>query len=175
MGIFTLYSRPEPNPALEAKVREQLQQIDSLLDIKWMPYGYFNKAENTFEGRYCLANHWPQGDERWQLYQSGEIQEHWDMIGWFCIDISDPQSVPVDIDSIWSKVVELLGKCDNSRHHWRDRMKEMVEKNNKLRQNRKQLLIDQAAEVAHVLGHAVGRHEESTIKRMMDEVAQGKI
>lgn len=174
-GIITLYSRPEPNPALEAKVREQLKAIDSLLDIKWMPYAIFNPKANTMEGRYCLANEWPQGDPRWQLYQSGEIQEHWDMIGWFCTDIHNAHSVPVDPDSIEQKVIELLGRCDNSRHQWRDRMKDMVEKNAKKRKAQRQVLIDQAEEVAHVLGHAVGRHEEATILRMMDEVAQGKI
>lgn len=154
-------------------MRKQLKDIDSLLDIRWMPNAIWNESAKTMEGRYCLANDWPQGDPRWQLYQTGEIQEHFDMIGWFCEDIHSADSIPVDIDSIELKVIELLGKCDNSRQSWRDRMKDMVEKNAKLRKNRKQELTDKAQNAAEVLFHAVGRHEEPRVRRIMQEISQG--
>jgi len=173
MAIFVTYSRPEPNPVLEAKVREQLKSIDSLLDIKWLPTAIWNEAQGTMEGRYCLACDWPIGDPRWELFASGEIQEHFDMLGWFCTDIHDANSIPVDIDSIENKVIELLAKCDNTRIHWKDRMKEIVEKNAKLRRTRKQDILDQTHDVTSTLRQAVGRHEESQVQRIMDEIAQG--
>lgn len=175
MSIFTLYSRPEQNPALEEKIRTQLKSIDSLLDIKWMPHAVFSEKGGELEGRYCLACDWPTGDSRWEMYQTGEIQEHFDMLGWFCTDIHDANSVPVEIDSIESKVIELLGKCDNTRHSWRDKMKQIVEKNAKVRKDKKQVYLDQTQDIAEVLHHAVGHKEAVTVERMMREIANGEV
>jgi hypothetical protein len=149
----------------EAKVREQLKSIDSLLDVRYIEWA----------GRYSLVCQWPSNDERWKMYQSGEIGEPFDSLGWFCQDMQDPTSVPVDIDSIEQLVLERLASCDNTRHHWRDRMKQIIDKNAKVRKSKQQEVIDRAQDIAETLWHAVGRHDDHKVEGIIAEIAEGKV
>lgn len=149
---------------LEAEIRERLKSLDSLLDIRYVEWA----------GRYSLICQWPQMDNRWKMYQSGEIGEPFDSLGWFCEDIQDPQSLPVSIESIENKVIELLGKCDNTRYPWRERMSQHVSKNRKVREDRKQIALEQAEDVARTLHRATGHKEAVQIERMLQEVSEGK-
>lgn len=162
---------PMRNEAVELKVKEQLRGLDSLLDIQWVPMAAFNSA-NEYEGRYGLICKWPSGDGRWKMYQSGEIGEPYDFIGWFCTDMQDASSIPVDLDSIEAKVVELLGKCDNTRYPWRERMGQLVHKNAKMRKDRQKEFIDQAGDVASILHQAAGRWDATKVERIMQEAAE---
>lgn len=171
-GITMPYSRPDRNEITEEKVRKQLKELDALLDVKWIPHVIVNPRSQQMEGRYALICQWPQIDKRWEMYQKGEISENYDILGWFCEDMQDAESVPVDLDSIERKVVELLGKCDNERFPWRGRMKDVVSKNAKVRKERQQEVIDQAEDVARTLAFASGHKEAVQIERMMKEVAE---
>lgn len=146
-------------------VRQKLKEIDGLLDLQYVEWA----------GRYCLISHWPSSDERWKMFESGEIGAAYDSLGWFCEDMQDPQSLPVSVDSIENKVLELLASCDNTKHPWRDRMRQIVAKNAKLRQDRKDKLAEQAADVASTLFQAVGRHDATKVERIMEEISGGDV
>lgn len=171
-GVTATYSRPEPQPEAEERVRAQLKNIDELLDVKWFPYAVYNEKHRTFEGRYALTCKWPQGDKRWQLYESGEITEPFDMFGWFCEDIHDANSMPVSVDSIEQKIVELLGKCDATRIPHATRLRQIVEKNAKVRKQKRQPILDQAEDVARTLWGIAGKHDAATVERIMKEISQ---
>lgn len=168
--IYCNHPKPERNEELEAKVRILLKNLDPLLDVLWVPNAVWNPKAQDFEGRYCLICNWPQSDGRWAMYQSGEIGAHFDAMGWFCTDMQDPESVPVTVDSIESKVVELLGKCDNTRYPWRSRMKEIMEKNAKVRKAAQQEVLDKTQDIAATLFQAVGRHDATKVERIMREI-----
>lgn len=146
-------------------VRQKLKEIDGLLDLLYVEWA----------GRYCLISHWPSSDERWKMFESGEIGAAYDSLGWFCEDMQDPQSLPVSVDSIENKVLELLASCDNTKHPWRDRMREIVAKNAKLRKDRKDKLAEQAADVASTLFQAVGRHDATKVERIIEEISGGDV
>lgn len=148
----------------EEEVRQKLKSIDSLLDIQYIEWA----------GRYSLICNWPQSDERWKLYQSGEISAAYDSLGWFCEDLQDPTSLPVAVDSIERLILERLASCDNTQQGWKARMGQIVEKNAKLRKDRKQVMIDRAEEVARTLAHAAGHREAVQLERMLEEVSGGK-
>lgn len=157
--------RAERQEAQEAAVREKLKSIDSLLDIKYVEWA----------GRYALICQWPQSDDRWKMYQSGEIGSPFDSLGWFCSDIQDPSSLPVSVDSIENLILERLASCDNTKTPWKDRMRQIIDKNAKVRKSRQQEVIDKAQDVAETLWHAVGRHDTHKVERIMDEIARGKV
>lgn len=170
-GVRAVHARPEPQPEAEERVRAQLKAIDELLDVKWFPYAIFNEKQNSFEGRYGLVCKWPQGDKRWELFQNGEIEDPVDMLGWFCEDIHNAESMPVSVDSIEQKVVELLGKCDATRIPHSTRLRQIVEKNAKVRRDKRSAIGDQAEDVARTLWQAVGRHDATKIERIMREIS----
>lgn len=165
------HPRPEPNGEVEERVRKELKNLDSLLDIRWFPYAVFNQKYNGFEGRYALVCQWPMGDGRWELYQKGEIEDNVDMLGWFCTDLHDAESVPVSPDSILNKVLELLGKCDDNRISHAKRMKQVMEKNAKLRESRKNDMLDRAGQIARDLHYMSGHVEDVKLQRIMKEIA----
>lgn len=167
------HHRPQPNEEAEGRVRALLKSMDSLLDVRWFPAAYYNAKHKDYEGRYGLICTWPQTDKRWEMYHSGEIGEPFDILGWFCEDIHDAESIPRDVDSMERLVVELLGKCDNERFPWRQRMAELVGKNAALRKSRQQEMIDRAEDVAKTLWQAVGRHDATKVERIMKEVSEG--
>jgi len=171
LSVTTKHARPEPQPEAEERVRAQLKSIDELLDVRWFPYAILNEKERSFEGRYGLVCQWPQGDKRWELYQNGEIEDPVDMLGWFCEDIHNAESIPVSVDSIEQKVVELLGKCDATRIPHSTRLRQIVERNAKLRKDRRSVVTDQAEDVARTLWNLTGKHDTSTVERIMREIS----
>jgi hypothetical protein len=164
--------RPEPNPETEARVREQLQNLDSLLDIKWFPTAIFNQRDKDFEGRYALVCKWPQGDPRWEYFQKQEIEFPYDRLGWFCTDVQDPESVPVSPDAIERKVMELLAKCDGEKTPHLKRMAQVVEKNSRVTKDRQKEILEQTEDVARNLHYISGHVEETTLNRIFKEVAE---
>lgn len=168
--VRSVRARPEPNLETEQRVREQLQSLDSLLDIKWYPHAVFNERYGDFEGRYALICKWPTSDKRWQLYQNGEIDDPVDMLGWFCTDLHEANSIPVSPDAIENKVIELLGKCDGERLSHTKRMKQLVGKNAELRRSRRAAIVDQAGDIARDLHWISGHVEEVTLDRIKNDI-----
>ncbi len=136
-----LYVPPTPNDLTEERVNEELRSIDSLLSIRWMPIVY-QKSPDVWEGRYALCFRWPESDPRWGTVPEG-YDEPYDILCWFCEDMHNGNSVPMDPESIMGLVRNFLGKCDNSRFPWRDRMKKTVEKNERHRAKIKQEASDE--------------------------------
>lgn len=132
--IEVVCGRPERSPELEEKVTERLRAIDSLLGVRWMPHAAYSPRTRTFEGRYALTVRWPESDPRWLLYRKGEIGEPFDILGWFSEDLHDAHSEAVDVDALESKVLALLGRSDNTREPWKERMKRSIEHNRRRRQ-----------------------------------------
>lgn len=130
-GYVTMgYSRPEPSPELEAKVRPWLQEMDSLLDVRWFENIVPNARHNTFEGRYALVCRWPLMDKRYGMIQNGELgNDPYDILGWYTEDMQDASSAAVTIDSFETKTLELLASADNTRVEWKERLKRSAEKN----------------------------------------------
>lgn len=140
---------PQPNEMRAERVRRELKKIDGLLDIQWFPTAVWNPKYERYEGRYGLTVRWPMSDPRWELYQEGEIGEPFDLLGWFCEDPHDANSVPVAPDAVQARTRELLGRCDNERESWKVRMRRAFEKNAEHREEMKQEAVEMAAEEAH--------------------------
>ena len=172
VSVTSRYSRPEPQLEAEQRVRTMLKNIDELLDVKWFPYAIWNEKHQSFEGRYGLVCRWPQNDKRWELYQSGEIEDPIDMLGWFCTDIHDATSMPVSVDSIEQKVIELLAKCDATRIPHTTRMRQIVERNAKVRREKRAVITDNAEDIARTLWNIAAKHDDATVERIMKEISQ---
>lgn len=149
----------------EEEVRVKLKQIDELLDIQYVDWA----------GRYALIVKWPQSDERWKMFQSGEISSPYDNLGWFCEDMQDPKSLPVGVDSIENKVLERLASCDNTKTPWKARMRSIAEKNMKARKARQEEIVGRTEEIANVLYQAVGRHHNHKVERIIKEIEGGAV
>lgn len=149
----------------EAKLREWLKSLDSLLDINYVPW-----AE-----RYSLICRWPQADVRWPLYQSGEIGEPYDSLGWLCKDAGDSASVPLNLDDCEAIVIERLAACDNEIRGWKSRMSDTITNNKKVRKDRQQLALDQAEDVASSLHYMTGRVDANKMESIMQEVSEGMV
>lgn len=149
----------------ETRLREWLRTLDSLLDVKYVPW-----AE-----RYSLICNWPQADVRWPLYQNGEIGEPFDSLGWLCKDAGDSTSVPLNLDDCEAIVIERLAACDNEIRGWKSRMKDTIVNNKKVRKDRQQIALDQAEDVASSLYHMAGRVKGHTLEKIMQEVSEGVV
>lgn len=138
------YVRPQPQEQAEARIRQTLKGLDELLDIKWVPVVLWNEKENCSEGRYALICRWPQADKRWaDAYEDARI-EPFDVLAWFCDDLQNASSSAGNIDTMEDQVIEFLGKCDNTRQPWADRMKASVAKNLKVKRAAKDEILDLA-------------------------------
>lgn len=173
IAASAVYSRPQPQPEAEERVRAQLKEIDRLLDVKWFPNAIYNDKHRTMEGRYGLICTWPPNDPRYADFQKGLIEECFDMLGWFCEDIHDAYSMPVAVDSIERKVIEVLGKCDGQRMPHTTRMKQIIEKNAKVRANKRTEVTDRAQDMAHTLWNLVGKTDDHKMQKIMQELSEG--
>lgn len=163
-------SRPEPNTITEEKVRSVLKGIDELLDIKWIEKAVFNPKYSDIEGRYALVCRWPSGDKRWELVYKQEVAMPYDMIGWFCEDIQNPDSVPVAPDSVENKVLELLYQCDGTRFPHLQRMAQITEKNKNVHKNIQEDILNEVSEIAKDLHFIIGHREDASIERIKREI-----
>lgn len=155
----------ERQEAQEAKLRETVKSLDSLLDVVYVEW-----AE-----RYSLICNWPQGDGRWPMVQSGEIGAAYDSLGWMCTDMSDPQSTPVSLDDVENLVLERLASCDNERLGWKTRMADHITHNKKVRKDRQKIALDQVQDVAESLRGMVGRVDANKFEKIMQEVSEGMV
>jgi len=135
--------RPQPQPEVEAHIRETLKSLDELLDIVWDPICVYRDGYGV-EGRYKLICRWPQGDPRWKLYYEGKWPDPHDILCWFCTDLQDAQSDPVNPDKLEQAVLKFLSECDNTRQSWRDRMTKSVATNLKVKQDARNEILDLA-------------------------------
>ena len=158
-------TRAERQIYQEEQLRQRLKALDSLLDIVYIPWA----------GRYSLICNWPQEDARWPMYQNGDISEHYDALGWFCTDMQNPMSLPVSLDDIEAKVLELLASCDNERRTWKTRMADHIAHNAKVKKDRKQIALDQVQDVTEVLWNAAGRNKTHKFEQILQEVAGGHV
>lgn len=149
----------------EAQLREWLKSLDSLLDIQYVPW-----AE-----RYSLICRWPQADVRWPLYQSGQIGDCHDSLGWLCKDAGDATSIPLNLDDCENIVIERLAACDNERKGWKSRMSDTIAHNKKLKKDRQQVALEQAADVASSLRYMAGRVDDHKLESIMQEVSEGMV
>jgi hypothetical protein len=141
---------PTPSAETERIVRDVLKGMDSLLDICWIPIVFHNRSKGRWEGRYALTCRWPQIDKRWTEVQSGKVpeQDAYDVLGWLCEDMQDPQSVPSTQEGIQNKVIGLLGAIDNTRYPWKSRMLGTIEKNKRRHETMKAEVSDMTHDAA---------------------------
>lgn len=149
----------------ERALREKVKSLDELLDIKYVEWA----------GRYSLICRWPQGDARWPMYQRGEISECYDSLGWFCMDMSNPSSLPISLDDVENLVLERLASCDNTRRGWKTRMADHIDHNRKIRKDRQQIALEQVEDVAKTLWNAAGKHKTTKMEKILQEVAEGHV
>jgi hypothetical protein len=121
--------------------REELQSIDSLLDIVWVENIRYNAEHRSFEGAYAVACHFRADDPRRELFRSGEMDNDYDIICWLTKDIHNAE-LPVDPAEIWPKVLETLRSADNTRESWKVRMANAAAKNLELKQKRKKDFLE---------------------------------
>lgn len=168
MGLIEVIGRPDEAPGPEAEteknLRNVLQQMDGLLDVKWVPLAMWNAVKSRWEGRYALIVNWPQADARWSMVQSGEVEPRLahDIVGWFCEDMTDPKSVPTSLDGIENRVLSLLGTMDNTRYPWKQRLLGAVEKNKKRHTDLKSEVSDMVHDEASYRYRQVREHPQIT-------------
>lgn len=130
-------SRATPNRDAEIVVRHHLKELDPLLDIQWM----------DAVGRYALTCRWPERDRRWELHRAGEIGAPEDILGWFTEGIQDANGLPLDPLDMLDRIIEWLGKMNNDRESWRERMRRSMERNRELQRKRKQQIVEDTMDV----------------------------
>lgn len=140
--IWTRYERPEPNEEVMRRYREELQSIDSLLDIKWVENIRYNAEHRSFEGAYAVVCHFPSDDPRRALFQRGEMDNDYEIICWLTKDTQDAGTLPADPSEVWPKVLATLASADNTKAGWKVRMAKAAEKNLKMREQRKKDFLD---------------------------------
>lgn len=147
--MYIITGRPEQDDRTEQALRKTLKEIDSLLDIRWFAYAGINPKNFETEGRYAIVSRWADADERWSMYQSGEIGEPFDLLGYLQVDQFgdfDPHSgsgTPVPLDQMTDLIINFLGSFDNTRQSWRDRMKATIVHNKGLRDDIKSAIVDE--------------------------------
>lgn len=126
----------------------------------WVENIVFNERQRAFEGRYALACKWRQGDKRYQLAQTGEIdpQSTYDILGWFCEDMQNANSVPIDPDGAIDLALRLISESDLAKHNFYDRMRSTIEHNRnlrrKVREEAGQMAEDEAKQAYYSTQHA---------------------
>jgi hypothetical protein len=154
-GIEVPYSSPQRNPHVEERARAFLKSKDSLLDIRWVPFAYFNEKQGKMEGAYAITIAWAPIDKRWVLYRSGEIGEPFDILGWYAEDIHNPESGPLSPEYAEERVMKLLASADNLKTPWKKRMLQSMENNKKVREDNKKILGDMIHDEASYLFNQV--------------------
>ena len=139
------HAAPTPNPFTEERVNAELEKLDSLLSIRWFPTVMMT-SNGTVEGRYGLVCRWPMVDKRWEGVTNPE--DAVDIMGWFCEDLQDASTIPQDPEAILSRVLDLLGNCDNTAEPWAKRMKRAIETNKRVQDKLKEEAMDMAVDVA---------------------------
>lgn len=154
MSLIEVVGRPDevpgPEASTEENLRKVLQEMDGLLDVKWVPIAMWNQVKSRWEGRYALIVNWPSADKRHGMVQTGEVDPKLahDIVGWFCDDMQDPKSVPTSLQGIEDRVIALLGTMDNTRYPWKQRFMSTIEKNKKRHAEIKQEAGDMTADEA---------------------------
>ena len=146
----------------EEATRSQLKSYDNGLDLRWFPA----------IRRYAVVATWPMDDARWQLYRNGETEDACDILGWFSVDSADADTPAIDVDAFEARLFEILGKSDNLKTPWKARLKEIAEKNRKIRQKAKQEILDQVEMIAKDLEYMAGHNEEVRMRRIMKDIAK---
>jgi len=133
MTLHIKTGRPEPQPEAELVMRAALRDLDPLLDVRWFPASVYCRQTESLEGRYAVICTWPQTDRRWSAYHAGEIGEPHDILGWLTdasgrlADWFEPgDAAAADLAALTPRVLEMLGKCDNTRQPWAKRMASVV-------------------------------------------------
>jgi hypothetical protein len=166
---LTGHQRPVANPEMEERVRKELRDIDSLLDIKWIENIVYNARHGGMEGRYALVCTWPSSDPRWGMIQTGEIgNTPYDILGWFAEDMQNAESLPQEPSAIDHRVQELLASADNTRVPWRLRLKAAADANIALKiKRRKDFEEGQAHDIAsYERNRALGIHQASVLEEI---------
>lgn len=149
MSLIVTHTEPQRDEIVEQRVRAALQQLDSLLDVRWYPYAAYNPRTESYEGRSALVCRWPIGDKRYEMIRSGEIgDDPYDILGYFTDDMQNADSPAVSVDAIESKVIDLLASADNQRVGWRDRMLKTVENNRRVRAEARRVQNDMLHDLA---------------------------
>ncbi len=157
------YIPPAPNPYTEERVRAELQKLDRLLDIRWHPGWVWNQRQQCLEGRYLLICYWPPGDKRYSSLDCTHNGETFDILGVFCQDVHNANSVPVSPESMLNVVIELLGKCDGMRKPHLQRIKEIQEHNRTQHERLKKSMMDEALEGAEQARTGVYKPEREVV------------
>lgn len=160
------HQRPVPNPEIEAKVKQELATIDSLLDLIWVEGVVLNARHNQYEGRYALVCRWPMGDKRWGMIQSGEIgNTPYDILGWFTEDVQNAESPSFEPSAIDERVMKLLASADNNRVDWKIRLASSAQNNiDRKKKIQQDFLENQGHDIAsYERNRALGIHQVSVL------------
>jgi len=137
------YIPPERQPAVEGRVREALQSVDALLDIKWIFPCRYNASMQNAEGWYALIAYYGELDGRRHIDAAG-----FDVLGWFCEDMNDASSTPVNPEASLPQIRNYLSEFDGERHGVRDRLRAIQAHNQDVREASKRAYTDEGVQAA---------------------------
>ncbi len=137
------YIPPERQPKMEARVREALQRVDALLDVKWIFPCRYNAAQENAEGWYALIAYYGELDGRRHADAAG-----FDVLGWFCEDMQNPESTPRNPEEWLSHIRDFLTEFDGEHFVVRQRLRDIQAHNQEVREARKRECVDEGVQAA---------------------------
>ena len=148
--LVVTHGAPERDVAMELRVNEQLKSWDPLLYIRWCPEAVYRQSTGKVEGRYALACTLPQNHPIWEEVRQGKMpaEDAFESLGFFCEDLDNANSTPKEPEQMMTLIRERLGKCDNERETWKERMLASVEHNERRRQQIKEEAVEEAVDLA---------------------------
>lgn len=131
-----MHAAPAANAEREKVVQRYLTHLDSRLAVKWIDHVVktwdVNEEEIKHEGRYALIFSLPSNDPMTAYARQIGREHPYDVLGWFCEDMTSADSRPVPCDEMEPVVREFLGRIDGTRNRVTDRLKEISENNKKV-------------------------------------------
>jgi hypothetical protein len=100
--------------------------------------------------RLALANRWHQNDKQREEIRNGKLSEDdaVDIMFWFCEDMHNTDTVPMQPDAVEQLIRKKLSECDNSRFPWMERIMRSKQNNLDVVEKRKQDALDYTHDVA---------------------------
>ncbi len=152
--------KPEPNVFTEARVNPILQAFDPHFFLSWIPTAVYSERHRDYEGRYAVCQRWVAEDPRWKEVQEGRVpaDEAFDLWCWWTIDKQKADAPPPESEGeMLNVLLDYIGKADNTRFPWRQRIAATTAHNAKQRELVRAPIVEQAGDEAETQFYLTGQ------------------